>query len=262
MLMHLFINCLEVSVVENDVIFKTKAFGGFDKKEVMDFVNSLFNEINYLKKMLNESDEKCQKLEEELSDTVSFETAYNDTKAELDSAVEANSDLQENVTLLTEKVEEKDKKIAELEELSKKCMSEDAEKEIENLKVEIQRLKMECERSKDIERQVGAAMLDARVHSEGLVESARERANNVTKSVYAAIGETALRIDDLSKGVGDIARSFAKSVEDVELRIKALTGDMSKTAQLLITETGVICDNSSVVTEVEYDFTAKKTEDE
>ena len=58
--------------------------------------------------------------------------------------------------------------------------------------------------------------------------------------------------------------SHAKSVEDVELRIKALTGDMSKTAQLLITETGVICDVSEGVTEVEYDFTAKNpdTDDE
>ncbi len=248
--------------MENDVIFKTKAFGGFDKKEVMDFVNSLYNEINFLKKTLSETEEKCQNLELELSNNESFEKTLECTKAELESTVEANNELENKIASLDEEIAQKDLKIKELEELSQKCMSEDAEKEIESLKVEIQRLKMECERSKDIERQVGAAMLDARVHSEGLVESARERANNVTKSVYAAIGETALKIDDLSKGVGDIARSFAKSVEDVELRIKALTGDMSKTAQLLITETGVICDNSDTVTEVEYDFTAKNTDDE
>ena len=255
---------LEVYVVEHDVIFKTKAFGGFDKKEVMDFVNSLYNEINFLKKTLAEAEEKCQNLELELSESESFEEAFEGTKAELENAVVLNNELQDKIAALDAEIEQKNSKINELEELSQKCLSEDAEKEIERLKVEIQRLKLECERSKDIERQVGAAMLDARVHSEGLVESAREKANNVTKSVYAAIGETALKIDDLSKGVGDIARSFAKSVEDVELRIKALTGDMSKTAQLLITETGVICDVSEGVTEVEYDFTAKNpdTDDE
>ena len=84
------------------------------------------------------------------------------------------------------------------------------------------------------------------------MEAARERANNVTKSVYAAIGDTAVKIDDLSAGIGEIARSFTKSVEEVELRIKALTGDMSKTAQLLISETGMIAETSSP--EVEYDF--------
>lgn len=246
--------------MENDVIFKTKAFGGFDKKEVMDFVNSLYNEINFLKKSLVEAEERCQSVESELSNNASFEKAYEDTKAELESAVVLNVEFQEKIASLEDEIEQKNSKINELNELSQKCLSEDAEKEIESLKIEIQRLKIECDRSKDRERQVGAAMLDARVHSEGLVESARERANNVTKSVYAAIGETALRIDDLSKGVGDIARSFAKSVEDVELRIKALTGDMSKTAQLLLTETGVIYDASEDVTEVEYDFTPKKTD--
>ena len=52
------------------------------------------------------------------------------------------------------------------------------------------------------------------------------------------------------------------SVEEVELRIKALTGDMSKTAQLLISETGVISDASTEVSgEIEYDFNKHGEED-
>jgi uncharacterized protein YoxC len=98
-------------------------------------------------------------------------------------------------------------------------------------------------------------MLDARVHSEELVEAAKEKANTVTKSVYAAIGDTALKIDDLSTGIGEIARSFTRSVEEVELRIKALTGDMSKTAQLLITESGLITEKvEKSEDKIEYDF--------
>ena len=248
--------------MENDVIFRTKAFGGYDKKEVMDFIGTLYNEINFLKDVLGKTELKCQELQNSLCKKNEEEASYKDVKSELEDNIALNKELQDKILLLENENSQKNDKIAELEEVSQKCMSEDAEREIETLKAEVQRLKIECERSKDLERQVGAAMLDARVHSEGLVESAREKANNVTKSVYTAIGETALKIDDLSKGVGDIARSFAKSVEDVELRIKALTGDMSKTAQLLITETGVICDSSdNTVTEVEYDFTPKYTDD-
>ena len=252
--------------MENDVIFKTKAFGGYDKKEVMDFVFSLYNEIDFLKESLGKSEAKCNELQEELDNRAESAQAYENVKTELENTNAFNSELQNKISLLEDAISQKNERISELEAVSQKCLSEDAEKEIESLKAEIQRLKIECERSRALERQVGAAMLDARVHSEGLVESAREKANNVTKSVYAAIGETALKIDDLSKGVGDIARSFAKSVEDVELRIKALTGDMSKTAQLLITETGVICDSGvnsgSDVTEVEYDFTPKMTDED
>ena len=260
-------------VVENDIIFKTKAFGGYDKKEVMDFVYSLYNEIDYLKESLSKSEDKCRELEAGIATLEIDAKNYDDVKSELENTNAINEELGAKVLKMEYEIAEKDEviaekniKITELENNYQNSFSENAEKEIESLKAENQRLKIECERSRDLERQVGAAMLDARVHSEGLVESARERANNVTKSVYAAIGETALKIDDLSKGVGDIARSFAKSVEDVELRIKALTGDMSKTAQLLITESGVICDNSDSfdvdVTEVEYDFTSKIIDDD
>ena len=247
----------------SDIVFKTKAFGGYNKKDVMDYINSLLAEKSELNKTIASLIDTNTKLEAEITEY----KAKSEEIGELRSALanekvlssERESQLDSKETeiqnLLTE-IQERDDKILKLENtVSENMMSEAAEKEIEFLRGEVQRLKNECERTKDMERQVGAAMLDARVHSEELVEAARERANNVTKAVYAAIGDTAVKIDDLSDGIGEIARAFTKSVEEVELRIKALTGDMSKTAQLLIAETGVISDSSrEVPSEIEYDF--------
>ena len=90
-----------------------------------------------------------------------------------------------------------------------------------------------------------------------------EKADLVRKDVYDAIGDTALKIDELSGGITEIARNFTKSVEEVELRIKALTGDMSKTAQLLISESGIITESQSDnIKEVEYDFLTNKSDDD
>ena len=85
-----------------------------------------------------------------------------------------------------------------------------------------------------MEQQVGAAMLDARLRSDELVKEAEEKANLVRKDVYDAIGDTALKIDELSGGITEIARNFTKAVSEVEMRINLLTGNMSKTAQALI----------------------------
>ena len=244
----------------NDVVFKTKAFGGFNKQEVMDFVNKILDEKNEVEKKLADSSEKCAQLNDELSECKAEIEEIGNLRSEITAQTSLNTELQSQIdaketeirNLLTE-ISERDEKITEFENNAQdNSISEETEKELEFLRSEVQRLKTECEKKKDLERQVGAAMLDARVHSEELVEAARERANNVTKSVYAAIGDTAVKIDDLSAGIGEIARSFTKSVEEVELRIKALTGDMSKTAQLLISETGMIAETSA--TEVEYDF--------
>ena len=132
----------------------------------------------------------------------------------------------------------------------------------DKLKAENEALKADIEKKRDMERQVGAAMLDARVHSEELIEEAKEKANNVTKAIYNAIGETAVKIDDLSAGIGEIARNFTKSVEEVELRIKVLTGDMSKTAQALISDSVSVEPKASSVDDIPvYDFNSVSVDD-
>lgn len=241
----------------NDIVFKTKAFGGFNKDEVMDFVNKIIAEKTELEKKLAESEEALASSNAEL--------------AELNNVVAENAKLNADLLLANDSVAELKGELDSANELivslsqqvSEARLSEETQAELDSLNAEVTRLRSECEKKRDIERQVGAAMLDARVHSEELVEAAKERADLVTKSVYAAIGDTALKIDDLSTGIGEIARSFTKSVEEVELRIKALTGDMSKTAQLLISESGIITDSQSdKVKDVEYDFLTKKSDDD
>ena len=202
------------------------------------------------------------------------QSALNEANIEIDSlkgVADDNDILQEHLDKANNKVSELNGELEAANELivslsqqvTNAQASEEAQAEIDSLKAEVTRLRAECEKKRDIERQVGAAMLDARVHSEELVEAAKERADMVTKSVYSAIGDTALKIDDLSTGIGEIARSFTKSVEEVELRIKALTGDMSKTAQLLISESGIITDSQGDnVKEVEYDFLTDKSDND
>ncbi|MBR4287319.1 MAG: hypothetical protein IKT55_06415 [Clostridia bacterium] len=247
----------------SDIVFKTKAFGGYNKKDVMDYINTLLAEKNELNKTIASFVDSNTKLEAEVLEYKTKCEEIGELRSELVSVKALNSELSSQIDVketeiknLLSEVSERDDKILKLENtVSENVMSDATEEEIEFLRAEVQKLKAECERSRDMERQVGAAMLDARVHSEELVEAARERANNVTKAVYAAIGDTAVKIDDLSDGIGEIARAFTKSVEEVELRIKALTGDMSKTAQLLIAETGVISDSSRDATgEIEYNF--------
>lgn len=233
----------------NDVVFKSKAFGGFDKKEVMDYVNKILEEKAFLQEELADVNQKYAQANYQAHEMGKVYEEYMQSSEKITS-------LQATVDELTEKNTSLQAEVTELKnELQISQTSEEVQNELEALRSEVAVLKAEAEKKKDLERQVGAAMLDARIHSEELVEEAKEKANAVTKSVYTAIGETALKIDGLSSGIGEIARSFTKSVEEVELRIKALTGDMSKTAQLLITESGVITDNPEVAQQVEYDFT-------
>ena len=248
----------------NDVVFKSKAFGGFDKNEVLDFVNKILDEKAGLEKRLSESYAKFAHVNDELFALKKASEEAENEKAELEAVkaklAEAEAELETKdsaISTLGAQLTEKDNEIESLKNtLSQTATSDEVQAELESLRSEVARLKVEAEKKRDLERQVGAAMLDARIHSEELVEEAKEKANAVTKSVYSAIGDTALKIDDLSTGIAEIARSFTKAVEEVELRIKALTGDMSKTAQLLISESGVISEANEAEPAIEYDFTS------
>lgn len=232
----------------SDIVFKTKAFGGFNKEEVMDFVNRIIAEKSELEKKVADTNVKYAQANAQMLE-------YKKIADESLDATNALAEVSEKLNNAEALISAKDKEIEELNvKLSSAVISEDVQAELDSLRAEVVALRTENEKKKDLERQVGAAMLDARIHSEELIEEAKEKADAVTKSVYAAIGETALKIDDLSGGIGEIARNFTKSVEEVELRIKALTGDMSKTAQLLISDTGYIAEKEETNNEIEYDF--------
>ena len=228
----------------NDVLFKTKAFGGFKKDEVMTYINGLLaeksgleNQISSLNTASVNLNQKIRELEYEVSAQNGFKTENETLKNEIETLKSENEIIESLKSEIDELKNRLDEEKAKNEALNAElAVNEKAANERDALVAENAALKTECEKMKSMEQQVGAAMLDARLRSDELVKEAHEKANKVTKEIYSAIGDTALRIDGLSSDIGEIARNFTKAVEEVELRINVLTGNMSKTAQALISE--------------------------
>lgn len=244
--------------MSKDLMFRTSAFGGFKKDEVMDFIEKVLNEKSAIERRLAADSSQISQLNAQI-------TSLQDELADMSKLRSDIAELSAKINDYESSIDDKDTLINELTtKLSEAQAKAVDQSEINDLKLENERLQTELTKKAALERQVGAAMLDARVHSEELVEQAKERANSVTKAVYAAIGDTAVKIDDLSAGIGEIARNFTKSVEEVELRIKALTGDMSKTAQALISE-NVLTEGikaESIEDAKEYDFSVPSVDEE
>jgi chromosome segregation ATPase len=246
----------------NDVIFKTKAFGGFNKEEVMTYINRLISEKEELENKCKALTEEKNNLKNEVSEiSQKLKTAEDKAEREIKEREDVLKILDAEREIRDAVCKEKDefgveilKLNKELTELKNKPVL--SEEDAEVLKAENAKLKAECDKLKAMEQQVGAAMLDARLRSDELVKEAEEKANLVRKDVYDAIGDTALKIDELSGGITEIARNFTKAVSEVEMRINLLTGNMSKTAQALISnnlETPLRIQNT-VVTETEVTY--------
>ena len=246
----------------NDIIFKTKAFGGFNKEEVMTYINRLISEKEEFENKCKALTEENNNLKNEVSEiSQKLKTAEDKAESEIKEREDVLKILDAEREIRDAVCKEKDefgveilKLNKELTELKNKPVL--SEEDAEVLKAENAKLKAECDKLKAMEQQVGAAMLDARLRSDELVKEAEEKANLVRKDVYDAIGDTALKIDELSGGITEIARNFTKAVSEVEMRINLLTGNMSKTAQALISnnlETPLRIQNT-VVTETEVTY--------
>lgn len=246
----------------NDIIFKTKAFGGFNKEEVMTYINRLISEKEELENKCKALTEEKNNLKNEVSEiSQKLKTAEDKAESEIKEREDVLKILDAEREIRDAVCKEKDefgveilKLNKELNELKNKPVL--SEEDAEVLKAENAKLKAECDKLKAMEQQVGAAMLDARLRSDELIKEAEEKANLVRKDVYDAIGDTALKIDELSGGITEIARNFTKAVSEVEMRISVLTGNMSKTAQALISnnlETPLRIQNT-VVTETEVTY--------
>lgn len=247
----------------NDIIFKTKAFGGFNKEEVMTYINRLISEKEELENKCKALTEEKNNLKNEVSEiSQKLKTAEDKAESEIKEREDVLKILDAEREIRDAVCKEKDefgveilKLNKELNELKNKPVL--SEEDAEVLKAENAKLKAECDKLKAMEQQVGAAMLDARLRSDELVKEAEEKANLVRKDVYDAIGDTALKIDELSGGITEIARNFTKAVSEVEMRISVLTGNMSKTAQALISnslETAPLSIKNTVVTESEVSY--------
>ena len=255
----------------NDIIFKTKAFGGFNKEEVMTYINRLISEKEAIetkcKELTNENNnlksqatENAQKLKEAEEKLLKADEQHNEDQQRLKVERDINTSVCEEKEKFNVEILKLNKELSELK--NKPVLSEE---DAEILKAENAKLKNECDKLKAMEQQVGAAMLDARLRSDELVKEAEEKANLVRKDVYDAIGDTALKIDELSGGITEIARNFTKAVSEVEMRISVLTGNMSKTAQALISnslETPLRIQNTVVSEDTDsFDVSVSETEE-
>lgn len=250
----------------NDIVFKTKAFGGFKKDEVMSFINGLLAEKSNVERQLANMNATAASLNQRVRELEYELAAQKELSAKNDELCLENDSLKAELSAMEDIKAENESLKARISE--EKALSETLKAELsvaeldgktaEELKSQISALKAENERMKNMEQQVGAAMLDARLHSDELVKEAREKANMVTKEIYSAIGDTALKIDSLSSDIGEIARNFTKAAEEVELRINVLTGNMSKTAQALISES-VLSDGGALPSPENGESDAAKT---
>ena len=189
-------------------VMKTALFGGFKKSDVLALIEELQAETAETKGALD------SKREEAL---------------ELKNKIEELEEKLEELSVVNEKLNEKEK---EVEELNKKL--EEALLENKQLSEKSVEFDEKSEKLKRAEKQIGAAYIDARRYSDDLVENAKSKAKDIGAFASQDIKREAAEIESLLKDVDVISRKFNSSIEQLHKDVYALSSKLNSSASNLL----------------------------
>jgi DNA repair exonuclease SbcCD ATPase subunit len=183
--------------MENGKKFRSSMFGGFNKQDVMSYIEQLTNELSEVKKQF----------------------------AELEEQFNAQSEKLEEIPVLEQQLEEKSK----VEEENEKLLSE-----VEQLRSSQRAAQDEYEKVKAAEAQLGAAFVDARRYSDEIVSAAKDRAADVSKQASDDISLKAEQIRQVASDAEKLTAEMRSKMEALSRSISDLSGKMSAVAVTLV----------------------------
>ncbi len=190
--------------MSGEIQFRSSVFGGFNKSDVIDYI------------------EKLQALHNGLRD--GFQTQNN----ELSKALVYVKQLEERLMALNlENKELKEKS----REYSQK-FTDDTEKSTGEKSGKPSDIDIGCDRLKKVESQIGALLLDAVIYSDRMTEEAKEAAKNITSDAKNTIITTVEDVNRLGVEICMLSENFSdtlsKMIDKVEDLSKNLTVFASK----------------------------------
>jgi len=183
--------------MENGKFFRSSMFGGFNKQDVMTYIEQLQSEL---------ADVKTQ-------------------FAQLENQFNAQSAQLEKIPVLEKELENKN----EVEQQNAALLSQ-----IEALRAGQQKAQDEYDKVKTAEAQLGAAFVDARRYSDEIVAAARERAADVSKQASDDIANKAEQIRSVASDAEKITLEMRQKMEALSRSISDLSGKMSAVAVTLV----------------------------
>ena len=189
-------------------VMKTALFGGFKKSDVLALIEELQAETAETKASLDSKREEA---------------------IELKNKIEELEEKLEELTVVNEKLNEKEKEIAELNQKLEEVLSEN--KQLSEKSVEFDE---KSEKLRRAEKQIGAAYIDARRYSDDLVENAKSKAKDIGAFASQDIKREAAEIESLLKDVDVISRKFNSSIEQLHKDVYALSSKLNSSASNLL----------------------------
>lgn len=242
-----------------DIIFRSAPFGGFNKEDVLAYINDIKAESDacarrcaQLENEIKDAQEAkitAQKLLEEKSEELESAAALKDAVcAELDekneqlkaiaaSLASAQNELAEtkaeNAAADSGALDEKDRLIAELELAIRAVKAENAAFADENRQLKENTVKPDEEEY--AQTAVGNAIIDARRFADTIIGETEDKIDDISSRARNAVDAAQSKIRELNESIGRFAAEIAAVIESANADTAALDNDIKAFAEFFTT---------------------------
>lgn len=177
--------------MDSDAAFRRTAFGGFNREDVVSYIQSVSENTEKLASELENEKKKNNSLKNELDGALKqledMRTQFNETGEKLKTA-------EIRLEEITKSFREETRKINK----SHKAQIESIKNEYEE---KIQSLQSRALSDTAAEQRIGTAMLDVRRYADMLVKEACDKVSVISEDADEAVTKTLSRVRDISSGI-------------------------------------------------------------
>lgn len=236
--------------MEQNKILKSAAFGGFEKKSVLNYIDELTTKSSNMENSLNDKIKEISQANDELSKQVQdFNNIVSSLEKQLKDEREKISELtgeidQLNLNMLEQKKTE--------HELKKELQINSEQNRILTDKLKIAEAK--AGRFDETAINVGSLMIDAKTSAQKIIDKAMLDANDIKKT-------TSKNIENISSEIVE----FKKDVDNLRSTVNTVVGSISSRLDMLVSSIDEIekrCNQISSTAETKDDDKEKSAKDE
>ena len=222
--------------MEKQALFKTSVVGGFNKSEVLTYIDELSSSSKEMEKQLGEKITELEAANQKLGEDIALVTL------KLETAQEKLESEQNKIRELTAQLSD-----ISLDMAKYKQLSEEKDRELKILKEQNRQLQFKAEsfeyKSKkydDMSQQIGDALIEAKEKAEQIILQANVRAKGIVRNATSEMESFSGQMAYLKEDVARVREHLAQAVAQMEEKLNVLDGMIDKaSARLTLTTANV-----------------------
>lgn len=204
---------------QQQVVFKTKLFGGFEKKAVLNYIYQINENARQAEEKLGQQLAEVTASREELSQKlISFEE-------KIDRMEQNVSDLDMELTGEKSKVGELNSMVERLngEITRQRKIIRDKDQELDTYKGRIVELASVSAKYEKASSQIGMLLIDAKTRADQMLEEAAVRSEEIIRGANDSVSHLFAELDDFKMEVEKIKASVSEAIFTIQKKVDAIS---------------------------------------